>query len=117
MKKFAVVGCIFFLLFVVAPVMAEVSSPAQNDGSAVEEEMILGENADDVQVDDWRNFGRVISITRVGGRTTILTASGTRFITSSLRKTNIAALCMREGIVFWAWITSANRFTNVSAIG
>ena len=117
MKKFAVIGCVFFLIFMVAPVMAEEPLKSADEDAVIEEEGgLIGENDVDVQIEPWVRCGRVTSITFVTSRL-VRVRTARCFINTNLRvRIALAALSLEENQNFQVFFTSSTTYNAVSIV-
>jgi len=117
MKTIAVIGCVFFLLFMVAPVMAEEPLKSADEDAVIEEEGgLIGENAQDFQIEPWVRCGRVRNI-RFITNTLVRVSTASCFINTNLRvRIALGAISMEENINFQVFFTSATTYSAVSLV-
>ena len=109
MKYIIVCGCVFILLFMVTPVMAEESWQI-TDGKATKEGRGSAGNVANENIEGWNNMGPIHKLSSSGGKT-VATFSGGAWIESSYGpRTGILLTAFRDRLPVWVHWISSNRY-------
>ncbi|MFQ5443933.1 MAG: hypothetical protein ACE5EK_04880 [Nitrospinales bacterium] len=112
MKKFAIIGCVFILLFSVVPVMAE-DAWQTNDSEALSEETGFAGNLENNKLEQWQNMGRIVRLQVVGLQSRATFGSGAWIQSGFVQRIGIMATAYREVIGVWVHWTSSNTFNAI----